>query len=146
MRSSHARESTTFETAPRQRALHLLVVVECPLADEELREKLRCPAHVPIRCEHAEDLDAAVAALGRHDFDLVIVATLGRPPRPIVEALRSRDGARVTLVVLGESEEDVLCALDAGATFAFERARLQAGVLEHVLGLEPVTGEVPLLP
>jgi DNA-binding NarL/FixJ family response regulator len=113
-------------------ASHLLVVVECPQVEAELREKLRCPADIPIRCEHAEDVNAALEALERRRFDLVLVATLDRDPREVVPLLESRR-SDATVVVVCENENDVVQALDAGAAMAFERDRIPPGILPHLL-------------
>lgn len=113
-------------------ASHLLVIVGCPIVEADLREKMRCTADMPIRCEHAEDVDAACVALGRRGFDLVVLATLGRDPRELLERLfRARRDARV--IVVAEARDDVLRALDAGAYVAFERARVPPGILTQLL-------------
>jgi DNA-binding NarL/FixJ family response regulator len=116
----------------QRHARHLLVVVECPQVEVELREKLRCPADIPIRCEHAEDVSAAAQMLARRHFDVVVVVTLGHDPRALVPLLTSaRPDARV--VVIGDDEEEVVRALDAGAAMAFERDRIPPGILPHIL-------------
>jgi DNA-binding NarL/FixJ family response regulator len=133
----------------QRHARHLLVVVECPLVEVDLREKLRCSADIPIRCEHADDVNAAAEMLARRHFDVVIVVTLGRDPRALVRLVTSaRPGVRV--VVIGDDENDVGGALDAGAAMAFERSRIPPGILPHILevGLEDAsaysTMELPI--
>jgi hypothetical protein len=117
----------------QRRARRLLVVVECPRIEEELREKLRCPAEIPIRCEHAEDLSAGLEALSRREFDVVMCVTLGRDPSALL-AVAKRTEAKT--VVIGETADEVVQALDAGADLAFERARLPLGILPHILDVE----------
>src|SRR5690606_38269198 len=53
-------------------------------------------------------------------------------PAAVLDTLEPvRAGGKI--VVVGETEEDVARALDAGADMAFERTRLPSGVLSHHL-------------